>query len=86
MQLAESFAAAFKPQFFSDMLFASDVVPKLEFIIIEDPKQKENSPERALVLDDNSGFGTKGNTWVEEEAQSLIHLPKDRLGVWKGIN
>jgi hypothetical protein len=49
-------------------------------------EKKENSPERALVLDDNSGFGTKGNTWVEEEAQSLIHLPKDRLGVWKGIN
>ena len=82
MQLAESFAATYTPQFFSEKFFEANTLPSIEFFVVEAPEPTQ----RSLALDDNSGFASKAKSWVEETAQSFIHLPYDDLKVWKGIN
>jgi len=81
MQLAESFAATYTPQFFSDMFFEKAEIPKIEFVLVE----QDEIQDRMLDLDDNSGFVTKAKSFVEDTATNLMHLPKDNLKKWKGV-
>ena len=85
MQLAESFASAIKPQHFSDHFLENISVPQIEFVLVEAPEHASNKFD-FKNLDDESGFASTAMDWVAENTQALYHLPKDKLGVWKGID
>ena len=85
MQLAQSFASAIKPTHFSDHFLENVNVPQIDFMLVEASDHVKANKFDFQSLDDESGFTSKAIDWVAENTQAFYHLPKDRLGVWKGI-
>lgn len=60
-------------------------MPQIEFALVEAPEHASNKFD-FKNLDDESGFATSTLNWVAENNQAFMHLRRDKLDVWKGID